>query len=151
MLRIRNVCLFPIGLFARLYDHFHAPLPNLGVKPRLLGRRYKPRSFRLIRRLLIFDVCLNHREGSSAAACGEIRRRPQAGSKASFEPSQRLLSDHSARNALEAIDELRNGNNGRIVHQQVDMISFAVHFDKLCIEILADALKDVFEESKLVC
>ncbi len=126
-------------------------LPNCGVKLRPLWWRYKPRSFRLIRRLLIFYVCLNLREGSSAAAWGEIRRRAQAGSKASFEPSLRLLSEHSARNALEAVDELRNGNTGRIVHQQVDMISLAVHFDKLCIEIVADALKDVFEESKLVC
>ncbi len=117
----------------------------------MAGRRYKPLGFRLIRRLLIFDVCLNNREGSSAAASGEIRRRPQARSKASFELGLRLLSKHSARNALEAVDELRNGNTGRIVHKQVHVIPLAVHFNQLCIEILADALEDVFEKAKLIC
>ncbi len=61
------------------------------------------------------------------------------------------LSKHSARHALEAVDELRNGNTGRIVHQQVHVIPLAVHFNQLCIEVLADALKDVFQESKLIC
>ena len=31
------------------------------------------------------------------------------------------------------------------------MIPLSVHFHQLCIEILADALKDVFEEPKLIC
>ena len=66
-------------------------------------------------------------------------------------PDLRLLSKHSARDALETIDELRNGNIGRIVHQQVNMIALTVHFNQFCIEVLADALEDVFEESKLIC
>ena len=86
-----------------------------------------------------------------SAASGEIRRRPQTGPEASFEPDLRLLSKHSARDALETIDELRNGNIGRIVHQQVNMIALTVHFNQFCIEVLADALEDVFEESKLIC
>ena len=39
-----------------------------------------------------------------------------------YEPSLRLLSKHSTRNPLEAVDEFRNGNIGRIVHQQVHVI-----------------------------
>lgn len=77
---------------------------------------------------MILDVCLDNRERSSAAAGGKIRRRPQTCSKASFEPGLRLLSKHSARHALEAVDELRNGNIGRIVHQQVHVIPLSVHF-----------------------
>ena len=58
---------------------------------------------------------------------------------------------HSARHALEAVDELRNGNIGRIVHQQLNMIPLSVHFHQFCIEVLADVLEDVFEEPKLIC
>lgn len=31
------------------------------------------------------------------------------------------------------------------------MIALTVHFNQFCIEVLADALEDFFEESKLIC
>lgn len=31
------------------------------------------------------------------------------------------------------------------------MVALTVHFNQFCIEVLADALEDVFEESKLIC
>jgi hypothetical protein len=49
---------------------------------------------------------------------------------------------HSARNAFQAVPQSRYGAFCWIVHKQVNVVVFAVHRNKFCLEIAADLGKD---------
>ena len=53
-----------------------------------------------------------------------------------------FLAQQTAGDALEAVHEVGDGDLGRVLHQQVDMIILAVHLDQLRLEVGADPGED---------
>ena len=52
------------------------------------------------------------------------------------DPAGELLPYPAGGDALEAVDQFGDGNLGRVVHQQVDVIAFAVELLQLRLEFL---------------
>jgi len=93
----------------------------------------------LTRCALIFDVPLDDVERSAAAGRSEVAGRPQNAFSVSLRQRRILLSEKARRHTLEAIDERREGDLGRVICEQVNMIVLAIKLDKFRLEIGTDA------------
>jgi len=55
-----------------------------------------------------------------------------------------LLAHPPGEHALERVDQLGQGNLGREVHWQVDVVGLAVELDQLALEVLTHRAEDLF-------
>src|SRR2546425_10181252 len=99
----------------------------------------------LERTFLLLDVLADDRQRCTAARCGEVRGRPQVSvHDGAVDPAGELLAYAAGGDALEAVDQFRDGDLGRVVHQEVDVIAFAVELLQLRLEVLAHLAHDLF-------
>lgn len=96
------------------------------------ARTAKPSGLvRLVRALLLRDVLADNCNGCTAAATGEVGRRPQCA-------APQLLADvrvvffpnHAAGNAFQAVHQVGNGNLRWVIHQKVHVVILAVELDR---------------------
>ena len=92
---------------------------------------------------LLLDVLLDDADRGSAAGRGEIAGGPEDALPVSGHQSRMPLPHETAGYAFEAVDEHRDGDLRRIVHQQMDMIVLAVDLDQFRFEVGADRCEDI--------
>ena len=126
-------------------------ITRCAVKPRPLARGYKARGLTLVWRLLLLDVRSQNLNRCPSARCCEVRWRPQDAFPVSPLNIWTFQSQQPTRNTLEAVHQRRDGMLGRIVHEQVNVIVLAVHFDKCRLEVSADLLEDDSKAIDGVC
>jgi len=95
-------------------------------------------------RLLLFDVLADDLDGCTAATASKVGRRPQGTAPQLLADARVVLfADHAAGHALQAVHQRRDGDLGRVVHQQVDVIVLTVELHQFRLEVGADAGEDV--------
>ena len=93
-----------------------------------------------MRRLLLFDVLADDLDGRTAATASKVGRRPQGAAPQLLADARVVLfADHAAGHALEAAHQRRDGDLGRVVHQQVDVIVLTVELNQFRLEVGTDA------------
>ena len=86
----------------------------------------------LERTFLLLDVLADARQRCTAARRGEIRGRPQVPvHDGAVDSAGELLPYPPGGDALEAVDQLGDGDLGWVVHQEVDVITLAVELLQL--------------------
>ncbi len=95
--------------------------------------------------VLLLDVLPHDRQRRAADGPGEVGPGPQA-LRAPVVPDEvgELLAQAAGGDALEAVDQLRDGDLGREVDQQVHVVGVAVEHDQLDLEVVADHAHDLF-------
>ena len=102
-----------------------------------------------MRCLLLLDVLADHCNGGTAAASGEIGRRPQSAAPQLIADAWVVfLANHPTGDTFEAVHQSRHGHLRRIVHQQVDVIVLTVKLHQLSLEVSADAGEDAMQVIK---
>jgi hypothetical protein len=91
---------------------------------------------------LLLEVRLENANRSTITTGGKIRRRAENAFAIARPPVWSFAAKHSARNAFQAVHQSRYGVFCWIVHKQVNVVVFAVHRSKFCLEIAADLGKD---------
>jgi hypothetical protein len=79
---------------------------------------------------------------STTTTDGKIRRRPENAFAIARPQVRSFAAKHSARNAFPAVQQSSYRVFCWIVHQQVNVVVFAVHLNQCCLEIGADLGKD---------
>lgn len=92
----------------------------------------------LVWRLLLFDVLANDANRSAATGCGEIGRRPKHVFPIPPLNVWTLATQPPTGCALEAVHWRRYRHFRRVLHQQVHMVTLAVHLDQRSLEVRAD-------------
>ena len=93
----------------------------------------------LTRCALIFDVSLDDIERSATARRSEVAGRPQGAFSVSLRQRRILLSEKARRHTLEAVDERRKRDLGRVICEQVNMIVLSIKLDNFRLEVGTDA------------
>ena len=116
-----------------------------GKPPRSGGGRIAPAGVitRLVRRFLLLDILSDDADRSAAARRSEVRGRPQYAVVIAVPDVGPLIAQHSARSALQAVNQRRHREFGRIFHQEVYVIVLAIHLDQLRFKVHADAMEDL--------
>ncbi len=87
----------------------------------------------------MFNVLPDDCDRRSAARGGEVAGRPQHALPVTTRQRRVHLPQPPAGHAFEAVHQLRKRHFRRIVHQQMNMIVFAVHLDQIGFEVGANA------------
>jgi len=91
-------------------------------------------------RLLLFDVLADDIDGCTAATASEVGRRPQGTAPQLLVDARVVLfADHTTGHALQAVHQRRDGDLGRVVHKQVDVIVLTVELNQFRLEVGTDA------------
>ena len=97
-----------------------------------------------MRRLLLFDVLANDSNRCATTATGKVAGRPQRSTpKFSLDAGVIFLANHPAGHALEAVHQSRYRHLGWVVHQQVNVIVFAIELNQFRLKVCANAFKDL--------
>ena len=96
-------------------------------------------------RLLLLNVLTQDGNGSTTATRSKVRWRPKNVFPISALHVWSLKPEESAGNTFKAVDQRRYRMLGWVVHQQMDVVYFAVHLDQLGLEVLANLAEYKFE------
>ncbi len=97
-----------------------------------------------MRRLLLLDVLANDSNRCATTATGKVAGRPQRSTpKFSLDAGVIFLANHPAGHALEAVHQSRYRHLGWVVHQQVNVIVFAIELNQFRLKVCANAFKDL--------
>src|SRR5260370_25398731 len=92
---------------------------------------------------LLLDVLLDERRGGAAGGCGEVGRGPEMLTpQVSADVPGELLSQPPGGDALKGADQAGQGNPGRVVHEQVDVVGLAVELAQFGAEVRAHVPHD---------
>jgi len=117
---------------------FRPVVKAAGPRPRLEGP------------LLLLDVLTQDRYGRPADRPGEVGRGPQAvRPPVMAREAGELLPHPPGRHALEGVDQPRQGDLGREVHQQVNVVRLAVELAELALEAGAHVPHDLLQPLKV--
>ena len=97
---------------------------------------------------LLLDILANDADRRSTAGCSKIGRRPKDTLPVSPHQFGAHLPKATAGYTLQAVHQDRYRDLGRVVHQQMHMVVFAVHFDQFRIEVGAYVSEDQSEVGK---
>ena len=92
--------------------------------------------------LLLSDALPHSGDRSAAAGRGEAGRRPQGAFPVALLDVGTLLAQQATGHALEAVHAIGDGDLGRILDQQVNVIVLAVDLDPLCLDVGTDLGED---------
>jgi hypothetical protein len=94
-------------------------------------------------RPLLLDVLTEDVERSPAAGGGKVAGGPEVALVGMGSEFGELLTQQAAGDALEAVDEGRERELGRVGHQQMDVIGLPVAFRQMSAAFVADDREDV--------
>jgi hypothetical protein len=98
---------------------------------------------------LAVDVLVDVRRWCACAGDGEIGRGPEVFAHVGADTAAGVFGAHRAGGtAFEPLRERRDGRGGRVVHEQVHVVGFAVELDSIDVEFNAQGADGVFAEGE---
>jgi hypothetical protein len=102
----------------------------------------------LIRRFLLFDVLFDKGDRRSTTGAREITWGPEHALPVVPVKLWMLFSQQPGENPFQAVDQFRDSDLGRVIDQQMHMVTSTVALHQFGIEVPADVSKDCFHGIK---
>src|SRR6266702_6415450 len=104
-----------------------------------------------IRRLLLLYVLAHDADGRSSAGGSEVAGRPEHAFPVALADVRALPAQQATGNTLETVHERGDSHFGRVFHEQVDVVVFAVHLHQRGVRVRADVGEDAAQEVDSLC